>query len=421
MAEYLSANFGVEGLEVTMKVSVTQLGARMHYAVPRAFTASGQLQYFITDLHAGSWPARVLANTPFIKKRGFVNKLLGRKVGDVPREKIVSLTATALWALAHKAWMKSQDYFLWSDKLYGKAMVRQLEKHKPDVVYCFSPQAFEILSWCKKNRVRSILEAPIAPLEAETAILSEEYIRHPNWAFEKPGNNKTVLEIMDRQRQEAQLADKIVCGSNFVKNQMRLLGYPIEKVTVLPYGVDLPKEVSEKQKHQGPVRILFVGQVGLRKGAPYLVECAKALVGKAIVRVVGGLNIPLKAEMELREWCDVIGEVPRAEIGKHYEWADVFFFPSLCEGSATVIYEALAYGLPVITTENSGSVVSDGQGGRTIEITDFSSAMNKIEAYLDVIKSGLETVDAEREKSIRLANEYSVKNYCDSLIKLAGC
>jgi len=62
-----------------------------------------------------------------------------------------------------------------------------------------------------------------------------------------------------------------------------------------------------------------------------------------------------------------------------YGWADVFLLPSLCEGSATVIYEALGYGLPVVCTPNAGSVVRDGLEGFIAPVRDATAIARRIE------------------------------------------
>ena len=66
-------------------------------------------------------------------------------------------------------------------------------------------------------------------------------------------------------------------------------------------------------------------------------------------------------------------------MSEHYSWADVFLLPSLCEGSATVIYEALAHGLPVICTPNTGSVVRDGMDGFIVPIRDAATTAARLE------------------------------------------
>jgi glycosyltransferase involved in cell wall biosynthesis len=85
--------------------------------------------------------------------------------------------------------------------------------------------------------------------------------------------------------------------------------------------------------------------------------------GAAHFRIVGPVNVLPAALRELRSRVEIVGAVPRSEIGNHYRWADVFLLPSVCEGSATACYEALAAGLPAIVTPNTGSVVRDGVDG----------------------------------------------------------
>jgi glycosyltransferase involved in cell wall biosynthesis len=86
-----------------------------------------------------------------------------------------------------------------------------------------------------------------------------------------------------------------------------------------------------------------------------------------------------QAQTVLRKQIDLIGAVPRSEIEQHFAWADVFLLPSVCEGSATVTYEALHWGLPVICTSNTGSVVRDGQEGFIIPAGDAQAIADRID------------------------------------------
>ncbi len=71
--------------------------------------------------------------------------------------------------------------------------------------------------------------------------------------------------------------------------------------------------------------------------------------------------------------------VPHSEVEAHYAWADVFLLPSLYEGSATVIYEALRAGLPVVVTPNAGSVARDGQDGFVVPVRDSDAVVAALE------------------------------------------
>src|SRR5476651_1578591 len=98
--------------------------------------------------------------------------------------------------------------------------------------------------------------------------------------------------------------------------------------------------------HHGPLRVLTVGAVGLHKGSPYVLAAARQLRHGATFRMVGQIKGRPAAVAQLRVAVELCGPVPRSEMLAHFQWADVFLLPSLCEGSATVAYEALACGLP---------------------------------------------------------------------------
>jgi glycosyltransferase involved in cell wall biosynthesis len=85
---------------------------------------------------------------------------------------------------------------------------------------------------------------------------------------------------------------------------------------------------------------------------------------------------------ELRRHVEWVGIVPRGEIAAHYQWADVFLLPSLCEGSATVTYEALGAGLPVVVTLSSGSIVEHGVSGFCIPERDAETIVSALESFL---------------------------------------
>ena len=143
-----------------------------------------------------------------------------------------------------------------------------------------------------------------------------------------------------------------------MRESIQASGGPIEeRCRVVPYGICAPSPAPRENRVSRSLRVLIVGAVGLRKGAPYVLAAAKLLKGKAEFRMAGQLDISAYGQESLREHVTLLGAVPRSEIQKQFAWADVFLLPSICEGSATVCYEALAYGLPVITTRNAGSVV----------------------------------------------------------------
>ena len=105
--------------------------------------------------------------------------------------------------------------------------------------------------------------------------------------------------------------------------------------------------------------------------------------------------------------------MPRSEISEQYAWADVFLLPSLCEGSATVCYEALAAGLPVVTTPNAGSVVRDGVEGFTVPIRDSEAIVQKLER----LAADRELLAEMSRNALERAREFTVERYGERLVR----
>jgi glycosyltransferase involved in cell wall biosynthesis len=128
--------------------------------------------------------------------------------------------------------------------------------------------------------------------------------------------------------------------------------------------------------------------------------------------MVGTLAVTLQTQAQLREHLELIGRVPRNEVRQHFEWADVFLLPSVCEGSATVSYEALAYGLPVICTPNTGSVVRDGVDGFIIPMRDVDAIQDRLERLASDIDLRVYMSAKARER----AEEFTLAAYGRRLV-----
>ena len=132
------------------------------------------------------------------------------------------------------------------------------------------------------------------------------------------------------------------------------------------------------------MRVLFVGTLQLRKGVQYLTEALRQLPSKFFeARFVGPNLLSDYVTRELSRDFELVGAVPRSEMSAHYQWADVFVLPTLSEGSANVCAEALAAGLPVITTPNAGSTVEHEMNGLIVPARDSSALASAIEGLVN--------------------------------------
>lgn len=196
--------------------------------------------------------------------------------------------------------------------------------------------------------------------------LLEESARQP--AFADTLNSHDRPAWQERQLDaEIDLADRILVGSSFVRDTFITEGVPAEKLMVIPYGADTQLfEPLEQEKPDGEgLRLLFVGQIGQRKGISYLLEAARrtASYGDSLT-LVGQIQGNGQALAPYRDHFRHVPHVPRTELREIYRQADVFVFPTLVEGMPLVVLEAMASGLPVITTPNGpGDIVRDGVDG----------------------------------------------------------
>lgn len=184
---------------------------------------------------------------------------------------------------------------------------------------------------------------------------------------------------VDRAMAELNQADLVLVPSDFVIDTFRNQGADGLNIRQNPYGADLGV-FRQIQKDDNKFRIIFVGQIGIKKGIHYLLEAVNQLHKLRIeLLLVGGVRPDFVTFMKDFLHCyRRVPSVPHDELYKYYSNASVFVFPSLIEGMAMVTLEAMACGLPCIVTPNTGSIVRDGKGGFVVPIRDVEALKEKI-------------------------------------------
>ncbi|TWU25797.1 glycosyltransferase family 4 protein [Bythopirellula polymerisocia] len=386
----------------------------MHYAVPRILSQSGMLEHFYTDICATkSWP-RLLHVIPNSVRPQGVQSLLSRKPIGVPAKHTTAFTRLGWTRVRNRSKCKTpadeSRLHLASNKEFGRLVV-DAGFFGADTTFTYNTASLEIMQAAKQQGLTTFMEQTIAPMTIERRLLADESKRHPDWPYSDTAD--AYDELIAREYAEWEIADHVLCGSEFVKQGIADLGGPAEKCIVVPYGVDTQRPPEKKISHDGPLRILTVGALGLRKGTPYVLEAADTLKGTAVFKLVGPAE-GLPTGREFPSNVEICGAVPRSQVTDFYRWADVLLLPSICEGSATVIYESLAAGLPVICTHNAGSVVKDGVDGFLIAATESSAivtAVMRLASECELLKN-LSLNAAEKAKN------YSMRRYGERLVKV---
>jgi glycosyltransferase involved in cell wall biosynthesis len=248
---------------------------------------------------------------------------------------------------------------------FGKRLIPLIKSEPVDALWgpMDCADAFDM---AKRRGVLCVLDQPIGHLAALDEVMKHEYEKHPE--FFSSGHLATMPSRLDLQHQTAELADLIVVGSQFAAQTMIDRGAAAEVVRVVPYGYSgtyFSNEMPIRPSPEGrPLEFLYVGGLSPRKGIAYLLKAFSQIdPAKARLTLVGPLLIPDATFQRYAGRVNYVGQVHRPEVAAYMRRADCFILPSLFEGSALVLYEAVAAGLGIICTKQCGfDLLSESNG-----------------------------------------------------------
>lgn len=277
---------------------------------------------------------------------------------EIPRHYIHSLR----WHPVRLISFVDRPYYYGAKKKYLDWIAsRELETGRFDLFHSWSGDCLQSLRVAKRRGIPSLVEIPTWHRDRGKigrALPSSAPLKKRRW------KDKLLLD-RDRFIEEYDLADLLIVLSEKAAETFRVQGFPAEKLFYLPRGVDI------ERFRPGPpaplFRAVFSGALIERKGIHHLLEAWHRLNLKdAELWLVGSVHDEAKPHLE-KFWNDnirVVGFVHDVE--NYLSQGTIHVFPSQCEGSAKVTYEAAACGLPQITTREAGDVVTDGVEGLII-------------------------------------------------------
>jgi glycosyltransferase involved in cell wall biosynthesis len=194
-----------------------------------------------------------------------------------------------------------------------------------------------------------------------------------------------------------ELADYVLCPSSFVRNSFLKRGFKPEQMLDIIFPVDLScfTPAREVRPAQRPLTIINTGMLSLRKGTPYLLEAFR-LIRKGVpdARLLLTNLVMDSAKPILARYRDLPIEwspsLPHDKLADRLRSADLFILPSLEEGLVRTAQEAMACGLPVILTPNTGTndFVIEGINGSVIPIRDPEATARAALAWWEKIRAG---------------------------------
>jgi glycosyltransferase involved in cell wall biosynthesis len=340
-----------------------QLGAREHYAVARAIHRHGALELLVTD----AWvrPNNLLG----LLKSG----LRARFHADLATTDVYAPNAAnvAFEIRSRLAGLRGWDLIMarncWFQRIAAERLARISPGEARPVVMAYSYAALAILRSARARGWHTVLcQIDPGPVEERiVAKLHEEDRGHrANW-------QPAPKEYWSGWREECALADRIVVNSAWSKTALLEERVPAEKIRTIPLAYDEGREAEAFRREypaafsrSRPLRVLFLGQINLRKGLGPLLEAIRLLRGEPIeFTLAGGAQVSIPADLRDDPQVRWAGSVPREHTRRLYRDADLFVFPTFSDGFGLTQLEAQAWGLPIITTRFCGKVVEHDRNG----------------------------------------------------------
>lgn len=240
----------------------------------------------------------------------------------------------------------------------------------------WSGSSLEAIIEAKKKGIVTILERGSSHYNFQMEMNRIEFGK-TNQKFEP---NYTIWQ---RELLEYQLADYISIPSSFVKRTFMEQGIAENKLLLNPYGVDL-KAFRQIEKEDKVFRVLYVGKFSFRKGAQYLLQAFSELDLPGIELChIGAISPEMQPFIDKYQANNIkyFGSKPQNELYKYYSQASVFVLSSVEEGLAMVQAQAMACGLPLICTTNTGGedlISKNGEEGFVIPIRDIVALKEKL-------------------------------------------
>lgn len=253
---------------------------------------------------------------------------------------------------------------------------------KSKILYAYEDCAYHSFQRAKEQGLKRIYDLPIGYWRASDEIYQNEVDRLPEFSTMIEGLHDSISK-KEKKEKELENANRVHVCSEFVKSTLTDYGYPEEKIKVMQFGSPRIEEpIKSIKKCNNRLKVLFVGRIDQRKGIGYLLKAIQEFDREKVeLHIVG--KKPKEISVLKPYWGRVIdhGTLTQDKVWELMQQCDLFVLPTLFEGQALVVLEAMACGVPVVVTSHAGveQVVREGVDGFTIPIGSIESIVEKIE------------------------------------------
>jgi alpha-maltose-1-phosphate synthase len=363
-----------------MQVLVVHPGVQHSHHLAAQLNRLGRLAGFHTGLALtnDSLGARCLDMLPARIGRHIAN----RRLEGVPSSKIHLYPITELSALFELHRRREPERVVHSRNKHFQNAIPRLAIEKAAAVIGFDTSSWILAERCREAAIPILLDQSIGHPDSKIQIFSQIRNEFPEWS---EGVGPRLRELREAEQIEHDSVDAVVAASSFTVRTLVENGVAREKIRLNPYGVDATRFKANQPSGNRPMRFVFVGTINARKGVPLLLEAWRRLKPKsAELWLVGPVATHLRALVSKLSGVRVFGGLPHFDIPAVLKQCDVFVFPSYFEGFGLVILEAMACGLPIITTTATAGpdIYQNNQGGWIVPVGDIEALALSIDRCL---------------------------------------
>jgi len=341
----------------------------------------------------GSYPTKkfkyLINSFPVFSKIEGINRFVMREIKEIPEEKITRCNISELFYqlanLKQNPFSKVINFEALSFRFYQREVLKKIDFANIKIYHCRSGYGGKTITEAKKNNCKVIVDHSIVHPSALIQMINKGGSYSVEEIQKIPDEWEMVLHDLSE-------ADYILVNSDIVKKTLIDYGFDKSKIFVIYWGVDsyfenyLSNFPAKEYVIKDKIKFLFAGSITKRKGADSLLDVfQKEFSQKCQLTLAGGIDstlIPMINAIK-SDNIKLTGAVTRNELARLMLENDVLIFPTLAEGSARVVFEAMAAGMAIITTQNAGSVVESMKHGILIEPGDEHELRKAVNFFID--------------------------------------
>ena len=251
-----------------------------------------------------------------------------------------------------------------------------------DIIIGFDTSSFILAERAKQNGKVFILDQSIAHPKSKAKVFDQLNQLYPQFSQELLPKQADLIKL---EAKEHLFADYIITASSFTKKTLVENSVDERKIIINPYGVNASQFKIIDRPQNKKIRFLFLGTLTIRKGINVLLEIWEELAPEtAELWIAGPADTKIIAAIPKLDSISYLGKIPHQQLQEVVGKCDVLIFPSFFEGFGLVVLEAMACGLPVITTEATvgPDVIEDGVDGELYHSFDRNTLKEKIISFI---------------------------------------